>query len=98
MLSIASRLARMALAMAGVTLCAMMISSARGDKVGTPGLRVGWATTDITPDKPVAIVGFHAKRISRGVRDPLTATVLAMESVGPEGNVTEQAMPASRVA
>ena len=88
-------IARIPLAMVAVTLCAMMITSARADKAGTPGLRVGWATTDITPDKPVVIVGFHAKRISRGVRDPLTATVLALESVGPTGDVAEQAITVS---
>lgn len=44
-------------------------------------LRIGWASTDITPPKPVLIAGqFHA-RLSEGVRDPITATALAMESV-----------------
>jgi hypothetical protein len=41
---------------------------------------VGWASSDITPDRPVIIHGqFHA-RISEGVMDPLTATALAIES------------------
>ncbi|WP_158856525.1 hypothetical protein [Lunatibacter salilacus] len=43
-------------------------------------LKVGWALADITPDRPVLIAGqFHA-RLSEGVLDPVSATVLAMES------------------
>lgn len=43
-------------------------------------LQIGWATTDITPTQPVLIQGqFHA-RLSEGVKDPLTATALAIES------------------
>lgn len=43
--------------------------------------KIGWSTVDITPSKPVLIAGqFHA-RVSEGVMDPITATVLAMESV-----------------
>lgn len=42
--------------------------------------KVGWATADITPDRPVLIAGqFHA-RLSEGVLDPVTATILVMES------------------
>ncbi len=45
------------------------------------GWKTGWAQTDITPDQKVFIQGqFHA-RISEGVLDPVTASVLAMESV-----------------
>jgi sugar phosphate isomerase/epimerase len=47
-------------------------------------LRVGWASTDITPPKPVALIGQLHKRISTGVRDPLTATVLALETRDPK--------------
>jgi hypothetical protein len=51
-----------------------------GDASG--GLRIGWAQADITPERPVLIAGqFHA-RISERTLDPLTATVLALESVG----------------
>ncbi len=47
----------------------------------TPGeLFIGWAQTDITPTKPVLLRGqFHA-RVSEGVRDPITATVLTLET------------------
>ncbi|HUU08991.1 MAG TPA: hypothetical protein VM431_00455 [Phycisphaerae bacterium] len=57
-------------------------------------LYVGWATADITPPRPVALVGQLHKRISRGVRDPLTATVLALETRG-DGGDTEQAVMVS---
>lgn len=44
-------------------------------------LKIGWATSDITPSKPVLLRGqFHA-RLSERVKDPLTATALAIESV-----------------
>jgi len=43
-------------------------------------VRIGWAQADITPQKPVLIAGqFHA-RLSEGVMDPITATVLALDS------------------
>jgi sugar phosphate isomerase/epimerase len=48
-------------------------------------LFAGWASTVITPPQPVALVGQLHKRISTGVRDPLTATVLALETRGPGG-------------
>ena len=48
-------------------------------------LFAGWASTDITPPRPVALVGQMHKRISTGVRDPLTATVLALETRGADG-------------
>ncbi len=57
-------------------------------------LHVGWASVDITPPKPVALVGQLHKRISQNVRDPLTATALALESVGPDG-AREQAIMVS---
>lgn len=54
-------------------------------------LFAGWATADITPPRPVALTGQLHKRISTGVRDPLTATVLALETRGASGQ-REQAM------
>jgi hypothetical protein len=56
-----------------------------------PVLYAGWATTDITPDKPVALIGQLHKRISQSVRDPLTATALALEMRAEDGRC-EQAM------
>lgn len=50
---------------------------------GTTGrLSVGWATTSITPDTPVQLSGQFHERISTGVRDPVTATALALEAPG----------------
>lgn len=46
----------------------------------TGPLTIGWASVDITPPKPVALIGQLHKRISTGVRDPLTATALALET------------------
>ena len=54
-------------------------------------LYVGWAVADITPDKPVALIGQLYKRISVAVQDPITATVLAIETRG-EGGEKEQAI------
>lgn len=46
-------------------------------------LLCGWAQVSLTPDRPVFLSGqFHA-RVSEGVRDPVTATVLALR--GPDG-------------
>jgi len=43
-------------------------------------LTIGWGHADLTPQGPVLIAGqFHA-RVSEGVRDPLTATALALEN------------------
>ncbi|MGI5819210.1 MAG: hypothetical protein ACOX9R_14070, partial [Armatimonadota bacterium] len=42
-------------------------------------LKIGWAQADITPEETVSIAGqFHA-RVSEGVLDPITATVLVLE-------------------
>jgi hypothetical protein len=47
----------------------------------TSAVKIGWARVDITPEHfPVNIAGqFHA-RVSEGVRDPLQAVALAIES------------------
>ncbi len=39
-------------------------------------LKIGWASADITPDRPVAMRG---RELSEGVKDPVTATALALE-------------------
>ena len=57
----------------------------------TGTLYVGWAGIDITPDRPVALIGQLQKRISQKVRDPLTATALALETRGADGQ-REQAI------
>jgi len=57
-------------------------------------LYIGWAVADITPEKPVALVGQLHKRISEAVQDPLNATVLAIETRGENGS-KEQAIMVS---
>jgi hypothetical protein len=45
-------------------------------------IKIGWASADLTPEKPSLIAGqFHA-RVSEGVMDPVTATAMAIESGG----------------
>ncbi|MCX8108172.1 MAG: hypothetical protein N3G20_05140 [Verrucomicrobiae bacterium] len=56
--------------------------SGPGQSFSPQQLFVGWASVDITPPSPVALVGQLQKRISTGVRDPLSATVLAIETRG----------------
>ncbi|MDP6776932.1 MAG: hypothetical protein QGI83_09210 [Candidatus Latescibacteria bacterium] len=43
-------------------------------------LRIGWASQDVTPDRPVSLRGQFRVRVSTAVRDPLTVTALALES------------------
>lgn len=46
----------------------------------TSQLRIGWAGTDITPEKSVLIPGQLYFRVSEGIRDPLTATALVLDT------------------
>ncbi len=54
-----------------------------------PEILIGWATRDLTPERPALLRGqFHA-RVSEGVMDPITVTALAIESLRdgrPEGH------------
>ena len=43
-------------------------------------LYVGWASVNITPDRPVGLSGQLYTRISKSVHDPVTATALALET------------------
>jgi len=69
----------------------LILALCQGASAATGPLYVGWATTDITPDRPVALIGQLHKRISQKVRDPLTATALALETRGDDGE-REQAI------
>jgi len=69
----------------------VLLSCAGAQADGSDPLYAGWSTIDITPDKPVALIGQLHKRISQRVRDPLTATALALETRGPQGQ-REQAI------
>ncbi len=55
-------------------------------------LLVGWSSVSITPDLPVQLTGQHHVRISEYVRDPVTATALALASEGAEDCAREQAV------
>ena len=57
-------------------------------------LLIGWASTDITPEKPAALAGQFFVRISKQALDPITATALAIESAG-EDNASEQVIMVS---
>jgi hypothetical protein len=58
--------------------CACLAILTLGQTTAVAGvLRIGWAAVDITPDRPVAM---RQGAVSAGVQDPITATVLAMES------------------
>ena len=43
-------------------------------------LRIGWAINDISTDKPVELAGTFHWRHSKGLRDPLMATALAVDN------------------
>lgn len=43
-------------------------------------VRIGWSSESITPDEPVLLAGQFYERVSEQVRDPVTATALAIES------------------
>jgi hypothetical protein len=89
------RLIRTAVFAACFVHCAAVAAiNGSGDAVAAE-FRVGWAAADITPPRPVSLVGFFQKRISTGVRDPLSAAVLALESVGPNGEAGAQAIMVS---
>ncbi len=50
------------------------------DRVSAVELRMGAATTDITPDRPVGLAGQRHLRVAHEVESPLKATALALES------------------
>lgn len=55
-------------------------TAAKGKKENS--LYVGFSSVDITPKKPVVVIGQMRKRIARTTLDPLTTTVLALETRG----------------
>lgn len=61
-------------------------SCVAADNEGGAGcLKLGWASADITPDRPVVITGGSAARVSQGVKDHIYATALALESARDNG-------------
>ncbi len=59
-------------------LTTVLAFSAAGAATGG-ALLVGWASVDITPNRPVALAGQFHTRVSKSVHDPITATVLVIE-------------------
>jgi len=43
-------------------------------------LKIGWASRDVTTDKPINIPGQFHMRISQGVMDPLTVSALVVDN------------------
>ena len=43
-------------------------------------IKIGWAQTDLTPNRPVWMIGQMYHRVSEYVRDPITATALALDN------------------
>lgn len=58
-------------------LAAVVMAAANA---AAPELWVGAATVDITPPRPVALVGQFRARVSKGVDTPLTAAAVAIEA------------------
>jgi hypothetical protein len=68
-------------AWAVVLVLVITASPVAADESAAGLLRIGWASTDLTPDGPVVIAGGSRARVSESVLDPVTATALAIESV-----------------
>lgn len=67
--------------------------ASRNESSLTPSpVRIGWASVDVTPEGPVFLRGQFNARIAKKVRDPLKATALAIESVGPDGHTDAAVM------
>jgi hypothetical protein len=65
----------------GKVTCLMMALLAPLAQEATAELLVGTASTDITPDEPVALCGQFHLRVSTSVESPVTANVVVLESV-----------------
>ena len=73
-----SRLEILAILFGVAAGCATRFSIAGEPAAGQ--LHVGWATVDITPSARVVLDGSGYKRVTSEVEDPVTATVLALET------------------
>jgi len=70
---------RVAAILLGLGICCAGRFAIAGEPA--PGqLYAGWATVDITPSDPVVLDGSGYKRVTNEVEDPVTATVLALET------------------
>ena len=59
-------------------LAAMLLALTAAVSAGQ--LRIGWAMNDISTDKPVQLAGTYNVRVSKGLRDPLMTTALAVDN------------------
>ncbi len=50
--------------------------------ISSAPIQIGWAEADITPLQPTLLAGQFCARLSEGVRDPLKATALVLQSTG----------------
>ena len=57
------------------TILALTVFSA----VAAP-LKIGWATADASTDRPVFLQGLNHRRVSQGLRDPITITALVIDN------------------
>jgi hypothetical protein len=82
---IPSRVSRAA--SAGAVAAGLLLGLPAGAAAPPPEapLSAGWASADVTPQKPVNLVGQYERRIARSARDPLTVTALALETRGENG-------------
>lgn len=72
----------------GVLVLVLVLVSAFAAEMPHPGdFKAGWSQADITPDVPVLLAGQFYARVSQGVKNPIVATVLALESLSapPDG-------------
>ena len=53
---------------------------AKAEVTKSAPLKIGWAINDISTDKPVELAGTYHWRHSKGLRDPLMATALAIDN------------------
>ena len=60
-----------------ITLYALLIVTMSA--VAAP-LKIGWATADVSTDKPIFLQGLDYRRNSQGVRDPVTVTALVIDN------------------
>jgi hypothetical protein len=67
------------------SICGLVVNNPAEAAAPEHELSVGWAAADITPPKPVNLQGQMHKRISKEVKDPITATILALESGAKDG-------------
>ncbi len=69
--------------------CSKSVPDVDADDARAGALRIGWATTCITPEVPVVMSGGRRARISTGIMDPITVTALVLESVTRDGETAE---------